>query len=135
MRSASLATPAGAVAPSGRGLTLRRGVDGHVVILSERAAQPHFDLRRHWTEALGRRPIDLIAQAGREAFTAWGAVIARALVRDGFSRTEARRLATLTISAIEGALILSRVEASAAPIEDVAKSLGVMLKNDAKRAS
>ena len=71
-----------------------------------------------------------IAQAGREAFAAWSAVIARALVRDGFSRAEARRLATLAVSAIEGALILSRVEASAAPIEEVAKSLGAILKHD-----
>ena len=43
---------------------------------------------------------------------------------------EARRLSTLTVSAIEGALILSRVETSAAPIEDVAKSLGTILKRD-----
>ena len=72
-----------------------------------------------------------IAQAGREAFAAWGSVIARALVRDGFSRAEAQRLSTLAISAIEGALILARVEASAAPIEDVARSLGAILKQDA----
>jgi TetR/AcrR family transcriptional repressor of lmrAB and yxaGH operons len=72
-----------------------------------------------------------IAQAGREAFAAWVAVIARALVRDGFAKAEARRLSTLTVSAIEGALILSRVETSAAPIEDVAKSLGAILKRDA----
>jgi TetR/AcrR family transcriptional repressor of lmrAB and yxaGH operons len=72
-----------------------------------------------------------IAQAGREAFAAWGSVIARALMRDGFSRAEARRLSTLAVSAIEGALILARVEASAAPIEDVARSLGAILKQDA----
>jgi len=71
-----------------------------------------------------------IAQAGREAFAAWGAVIARALVRDGFSKAAARRLSTLAVSAVEGALILSRVEASAAPIEEVAKSLGAILKTD-----
>ena len=64
-----------------------------------------------------------IALAGREAFAGWCAVIARALVRDGFRKAEARRLSTLAVSAIEGALILARVEASAAPIDDVAKSL------------
>jgi len=64
-----------------------------------------------------------LTEAGREAFAGWCAVIARALVRDGFGKAEARRLATLTVSAIEGALILARVEASAAPIDDVAKSL------------
>jgi AcrR family transcriptional regulator len=79
-----------------------------------------------------------IALAGREAFADWRAVIARALLRDGFSRAEARRLATLVISAIEGSLILARVESSGEPIEDVARSLAVVLKADAlsrKRAA
>ena len=69
-----------------------------------------------------------MTSAGREAFAGWCAVIARALVRDGFDRAEARRLATLAVASIEGALILARVEASAAPIDDVAKSLGAALQ-------
>jgi TetR/AcrR family transcriptional regulator, lmrAB and yxaGH operons repressor len=69
-----------------------------------------------------------MAAAGREAFAGWCGVIARALVRDGFGKVEARRLATLAVSSIEGALILARVEASAAPIEDVAKSLAAALQ-------
>lgn len=71
-----------------------------------------------------------IALAGREAFAAWRVVIARALVRDGFSRAEARRLSTLAVSAVEGSLILSRVERSGEPIEDVAKALAVVLRKD-----
>jgi len=55
-------------------------------------------------------------------------VIARALVRDGFGKAEAKRLSTLTVSSIEGALILARVEGSAQPIDDVAKSLAVALR-------
>jgi TetR/AcrR family transcriptional regulator, lmrAB and yxaGH operons repressor len=66
--------------------------------------------------------------AGREAFAGWCAVIARALIRDGFSKKEAARLATLTVSSLEGALILARVEASARPIEDVAKALAGALQ-------
>ncbi|HKU08932.1 MAG TPA: TetR/AcrR family transcriptional regulator [Bradyrhizobium sp.] len=79
-----------------------------------------------------------ITQAGREAFAAWRAVIARALLRDGFSQQEARRLAVLAISGIEGALILARVESSGAPIEDVARSLAIVLRKKApsrKRAA
>jgi len=72
-----------------------------------------------------------IAIAGREAFANWRAVIARALLRDGFSRQEARRLSTLAISALEGSLILARVDCSAGPIEDVARSLAVVLRKDA----
>jgi TetR/AcrR family transcriptional repressor of lmrAB and yxaGH operons len=64
-----------------------------------------------------------MATAGREAFAGWCAVVARALIRDGFGKAEATRLATLTVCSIEGALILARVERSAGPIEDVAKSL------------
>jgi TetR/AcrR family transcriptional regulator, lmrAB and yxaGH operons repressor len=79
-----------------------------------------------------------ITLAGREAFASWRAVIARALLRDGFSKQEARRLSTLTVSAIEGSLILARVESSGEPIEDVAKSLAAVLKRNAparKRAA
>jgi TetR/AcrR family transcriptional repressor of lmrAB and yxaGH operons len=74
-----------------------------------------------------------IAAAGREAFAAWQGVITRALLRDGFSKAEARRLSTLAVSAIEGALILARVESSGAPIEDVARSLAALLKAGAGR--
>jgi TetR/AcrR family transcriptional repressor of lmrAB and yxaGH operons len=69
-----------------------------------------------------------VATAGREAFAGWCAVIARALVRDGFGNSEARRLSMLAVCSIEGALILARVEASAQPIDDVAKSLGAALQ-------
>jgi TetR/AcrR family transcriptional repressor of lmrAB and yxaGH operons len=69
-----------------------------------------------------------LAAAGREAFAGWCAVIARALVRDGFGKLEAKRLSTLAVSAIEGALILARVEGNAAPIDDVAKALAGTLQ-------
>ena len=72
--------------------------------------------------------IRALTAAGREAFDSWRAVIARALVRDGFGKAEAKRLATLTVSAIEGSLILARVEGSSAPIDDVAKSLASALQ-------
>jgi TetR/AcrR family transcriptional repressor of lmrAB and yxaGH operons len=72
-----------------------------------------------------------IALAGREAFAAWQAVIARALLRDGFSKGEARRLSTFAVSSIEGALILARVESGSEPIEDVGRSLASVLRKDA----
>ena len=70
-----------------------------------------------------------IAAAGREAFDGWCAVIARALIRDGVGKAEAIRFATLTISALEGALILARIESSARPIDDIAKSLAKILQS------
>src|SRR5450631_318414 len=74
-----------------------------------------------------------MAAAGRDAFAGWSAVIARALVRDGCGKAEAGRLATLTVSSLEGALILARVEASARPIEEIAKALGAALQIKAPR--
>lgn len=69
-----------------------------------------------------------VAAAGREAFDGWRTVIARVLIRDGFGKAEAMRLATLAISALEGALILARIESNARPINDVAKSLAKVLQ-------
>jgi AcrR family transcriptional regulator len=74
-----------------------------------------------------------MAAAGRDAFAGWCAVITSALVRDGFGNAEAKRLATLTVSSLEGALILARVEASARPIEEIARALGGALQFKAPR--
>ena len=72
-----------------------------------------------------------ITAAGREAFGSWQDVLVRSLARDGFSSTEARRMATLTIAALEGALILARVEQSAKPITEVFDALADVLSADA----
>jgi TetR/AcrR family transcriptional repressor of lmrAB and yxaGH operons len=72
-----------------------------------------------------------IALAGREAFAAWRGVFERTLRRDGFSKPDALRLSTLAVSSIEGALILARAESSGEPIEDVARSLAMVLGKDA----
>jgi TetR/AcrR family transcriptional repressor of lmrAB and yxaGH operons len=74
---------------------------------------------------------DGIALAGREVFAAWRGVFERALVRDGFPKPDALRLSTLAVSAIEGALILARAESSGEPIEDVVRSLAIVLGRDA----
>ena len=70
-----------------------------------------------------------IARAGREAFAAWCSVFERTLLRDGFSKANALQLSRLTVSSIEGALIVARAESRSVPIEDVAKSLSTVLRN------
>lgn len=67
-------------------------------------------------------------RAGREAFAAWCGIIAAALVRDGHTAAEARRLATLVIASLEGALILARVEGRGQPIADVTAALVKQLR-------
>lgn len=69
-----------------------------------------------------------ITAAGREAFGSWRNVLERSLIRDDFSQAEARRMATLTIASLEGALILARVEQSAKPITEVFDALAVTLQ-------
>ncbi len=66
--------------------------------------------------------------AGREAFAAWRGIIAAALTRDGASRAEARRLSTLVIAALEGAMILARVEGDGKAIADVTAALVQLLR-------
>lgn len=71
-----------------------------------------------------------ITAAGREAFASWRDVLARSLIRDGFTDAGARRMATLTIASLEGALILARVEQSAKPITEVFDTLADVLSAD-----
>ena len=58
-----------------------------------------------------------------ESFQAWRSRIAAAFRRDGATEARARRLATLVVAAVEGALILARAEHDVAPITDVGREL------------
>ncbi len=58
-----------------------------------------------------------LREAAREVFDQWRARLAVPLVRSGLEGSGAAALATLVISAFEGALVLSRVERSPAPLE------------------
>lgn len=69
-----------------------------------------------------------VAEAGRKAYAARLAVIRRKLELDGHSPSAAERLAILSVSALQGALIQSRVERSGRPIEVAADELGQLLE-------
>jgi hypothetical protein len=58
-----------------------------------------------------------------ESFRAWRSRIATALRRDGATEAQARRLSTLVVAAVEGALMLARAEHDVAPITDVGREL------------
>jgi TetR/AcrR family transcriptional repressor of lmrAB and yxaGH operons len=68
-----------------------------------------------------------VAEAGRRAYAARLAVITEKLILDGASAARAPRLATLCVSALQGALIQSRVERSGAPLEVAAAELAELL--------
>lgn len=67
-------------------------------------------------------------EAGREAFADWHGIIASALARDGHSAADARKLATLVVAALEGALVLTRVEGDGRAIADVTAALTKVLR-------
>ena len=65
--------------------------------------------------------------AAREGFSAWRAVFEEALLDDGAPHEDARRLAGLTISVLEGALIQARVELSTQPIMESAQDVAHLM--------
>jgi AcrR family transcriptional regulator len=72
---------------------------------------------------LGRSEAPAAAQAAGDAFGEWQTVLADRLVRSGADRDTARSLATLTVAAIEGAVILAIATQSTTPLDDVGRHL------------
>ncbi len=65
--------------------------------------------------------------AGR-VFSAWENRFTGVLVRAGLAQPAATSLATFTLSALEGAIVLSRAATSTRPLDDVRTQLTVLLK-------
>ena len=60
-----------------------------------------------------------VTAAGQRAFGEWSGLFERALLASGADAAAARRLATLAVAALEGALVLARVQQDAAVVLDV----------------
>ncbi len=69
-----------------------------------------------------------------QAFEGWLSPLADALVQTGVPAPRARRLAVVLISALEGAIILSRVRRDVAPLDDIVSELGPLLDAAVPRA-
>ena len=67
-----------------------------------------------------------ITAAGREALGAWADELAMRLQSDGIDAARAGRLASLTIAALDGALLQSRVEQSERPLRVAAEELAAL---------
>jgi AcrR family transcriptional regulator len=101
----------------------------------------HAELLSGWMRASGFRdgcPITTVllelapgdrdvTEAGRSAYRMRVAILADKLVADGFPRARADALAVLCTSALQGALIQSRVERSGRPLEITATELARLL--------
>ena len=64
-----------------------------------------------------------VADAAAAVFTLWESMFAATLRDAGVSRARAASLATLTVAAIEGAVVLCRAERTTQPLRDVGREL------------
>ena len=67
--------------------------------------------------------------AAGETFAAWEDLLARAFRRRGVPRARSRSLATLAISAIEGAILLARAQRSTEPLKRVGRELEAVARD------
>ncbi|WP_167103033.1 TetR/AcrR family transcriptional regulator [Mycobacterium sp. DL592] len=72
---------------------------------------------------LGRSEAPAAAQAASAAVAEWQEILAERLIADGAEPETARSLATLTVAAIEGAVILAVAAQSTDPLDDVGRHL------------
>ncbi|WCE01561.1 TetR/AcrR family transcriptional regulator [Streptomyces sp. HUAS 31] len=66
-------------------------------------------------------------EAAAAAFATWTGPVARALAEMGVPEERAAGLATLMISALEGAILMARAERDVRPLTTVSRELGPML--------
>lgn len=67
-------------------------------------------------------------KACQEAFGLWQQAFAERLLKDGYPAAQADQLATLIVSAIEGATVLARTERSTGPFTAAAEQLAFLLQ-------
>lgn len=73
-----------------------------------------------------------LTAAAARAFGSWREALAAHFGRHGVSPAHARRLATTVVSAVEGAVALSRVDGSIQPLDDVARELRILIRDAAE---
>ena len=65
--------------------------------------------------------------AARDALMSWQAEVAGVLVRSGYSAERAASLASVMVSAVEGAVVLARAQRSLEPLDAVEREVCVLL--------
>lgn len=71
---------------------------------------------------------ETVTQAGAAAFDQWTQMLAVGFVRYGYQGVEARGLAQMLISAVEGALIVCRVAQNSQPLDNIATRFSVLTR-------
>ena len=84
--------------------------------------------------ALAGPPDSGARHAAAAGFRRWERLLRNAFESDGVPATRAETLAVLSISSIEGALILSRAEGSTRPLEQVGTQLQRLIAGELGRS-
>jgi len=71
---------------------------------------------------------DAIRKAGQDSFSDWKSVFEDVLRRDGMGQIQAQEKATLLVCAVQGAILLSRVEQSILPLKSLKNNIKSLLK-------
>ncbi|MDZ4307215.1 helix-turn-helix domain-containing protein [Allopontixanthobacter sp.] len=74
-----------------------------------------------------------VTEAGRHAFAARLRILRARLIEDGYDAQAAEALALVCTNALQGSLVMARVECSRAPIEQTAAQLARMVVNGCAR--
>lgn len=77
--------------------------------------------------AVSAPPDSALAQHANQIFRTWHQLVTDCLTADGLDTAVARRLATTSLGAIEGAITMCRATSSLQPLEDVNTELKVLL--------
>jgi TetR/AcrR family transcriptional repressor of lmrAB and yxaGH operons len=72
---------------------------------------------------------DELLDDAREAFHSWVALLAEQLEVAGIVKESAQGIATIAVASVEGALILCRAERGSAPLDAVARQLGLLVES------
>jgi AcrR family transcriptional regulator len=75
----------------------------------------------------------LVARTAGRVFERWQEMFARLLTDAGVEPARADRLAALTVSAFEGAVVVCRAQRSTRPLEDVTAELGAAIESAQRR--
>jgi AcrR family transcriptional regulator len=70
------------------------------------------------------------AEIVRAVFDRWRTALTTLFVADGYRRARAERLATMSVAAIEGAIVLCRASGEVRALDDVAAELDLLLTRD-----
>lgn len=71
---------------------------------------------------------EAIRNAGQNSFSNWKSVFEGVLLRDGMDQSQAREKGTLLVSAVQGAILLCRVEQSSLPLIILKNNIKALLK-------